>query len=362
MQGQLVHAAGLHGVDTPILPDIGPVAPVLAQLETVHMRGGAVLEGEDQLMTRAVERAHATIILGPDDQVLQRVVNGFACVQHFAHMTPVHADKMDRAIETVIGMVLQGPGQEGGELGSRHLARGHGEFAVPGLAGSADMTVDGDVIGRVGEHHPGQIALHQACHHIRIETVATDQPVPAKLPDIAGPDPCGSWFRNHIIGRIAILFGDKPVDQRIDLGHLEADDADVEVEIARHQGLQFFGQNGVIPAGIQGQLVVSKHIGALLLRAHMFEPNTRHGCHFQQLCGGHPAMAGKNGAIPVDQHRIGEAERKDTVGDLAQLLLRMGAGIARPGGQCRGGDLLDLWAICRQMRVSFNSPSANLLS
>jgi hypothetical protein len=37
-----------------VLPDIGPVAAMLAKLEAVYVGGGADLVGEDQFMARAV--------------------------------------------------------------------------------------------------------------------------------------------------------------------------------------------------------------------------------------------------------------------------------------------------------------------
>ena len=70
MNGEFFHAAGLEGVDPTILPDIGAVAPMLAELETVDVRLGAVLEGENQFMTGAIKGAHAAIVFDPHNQVL----------------------------------------------------------------------------------------------------------------------------------------------------------------------------------------------------------------------------------------------------------------------------------------------------
>ena len=55
MQTELVEAAGFQRIDATIFPDIGPVEAVLAELETVEVRGGSVLEGEDQLMAGPIE-------------------------------------------------------------------------------------------------------------------------------------------------------------------------------------------------------------------------------------------------------------------------------------------------------------------
>lgn len=67
MQSKLRLPARFQGVRAAILPDIRAIAAVLAQLETVEVRRAAILEGEDQLMPRAIEGAHAAIVLDPND-------------------------------------------------------------------------------------------------------------------------------------------------------------------------------------------------------------------------------------------------------------------------------------------------------
>jgi hypothetical protein len=51
----------------------------------------------------------------------------------------------------------------------------------------------------------------------------------------------------------------------------------------------------------------------------------------------HPAMSGQDHVLLVDQHRVGESESADAVGDLAHLLLRVGPGVSRPGLEGVGG-------------------------
>src|SRR5205823_3464728 len=98
------------------------IAPMLTKLEAVHVGRRSLLECEDQLMARAVEAAHPAIVLGPDDQVLQRAVNGLPGCKDLDDVAPIHADEVDRTIDTVISEVLEGRFQERGELTARHLA------------------------------------------------------------------------------------------------------------------------------------------------------------------------------------------------------------------------------------------------
>lgn len=149
MQGKLFHPPGVPRVDASILTDIGAVAPVLTQLESVDMGRAALLEDEDQLVARAVETAHPAIVLGPDDQVLHLVIDRTAGGEDLGQVAPVHADEVDRPVHAVIGQKLECGGQETCELLGRHLGRGHRELAVLHLARIADMAVDRHVVGRV---------------------------------------------------------------------------------------------------------------------------------------------------------------------------------------------------------------------
>ena len=50
MQSKLVESACFEGVDASIFPNVGAIAPMLAELETVDVRGVAVLESKDELV------------------------------------------------------------------------------------------------------------------------------------------------------------------------------------------------------------------------------------------------------------------------------------------------------------------------
>ena len=157
------------------------------------------------------------------------------------------------------------------------------------------MAVDRHVVGRVGEDHLGLLAVHQGCHDMAVERVAADQPVRPKLPDIARP--AARWAvadGKQVVRGIAGLFRSQPFDQAVDLGDREAGHADVEVEIDRQQSLQLLGQDLLVPAGIERQLVVGKHIGPLLLRRHVLEPDAGHLGHAEELRRLDPAVAGED--------------------------------------------------------------------
>ena len=48
------------------------------------------------------------------------------------------------------------------------------------LASAADMAVDLHVVGRVGQDHGGDVALHEARHVVRAASVPVEQPVLAE--------------------------------------------------------------------------------------------------------------------------------------------------------------------------------------
>ena len=57
----------------------------------------------------------------------------------------------------------------------------------------------------------------------------------------------------------------------------------------------------------------------------------KHREEIEMLRRQHPAMAGDDLTVITDQHWVGEAEAGDAVGNLTDLLLSVGAGIARVG-------------------------------
>src|SRR3984893_14761182 len=128
-------------VDAGVAPHIAAVATIAAELDMVLVRVPAMLEQEYELVLAAVERAHAGIVLGPHAQVLQLGIGAHAGGEQLAHVAPIHADEVERPVETEPGEEPESAGQELGELGLVHLARGHREFAVADRAEPSNMAI-----------------------------------------------------------------------------------------------------------------------------------------------------------------------------------------------------------------------------
>ena len=71
-----------------------------------------VLEDEDELVARAIEGAHATVVLDPDDEVLEFREDGLARREDLGQVAPVHADVVDRPLDTVRDQRREGLLQE----------------------------------------------------------------------------------------------------------------------------------------------------------------------------------------------------------------------------------------------------------
>ena len=124
-------------------------------------------------------------------------------------------------------------------------------------------------------------------------------------------------------------------DPQIDLVQVEAGRGEREIEIEGFERLQFEREPLLVPAGAVGKPVVRDHEGASLGRIQVVERNRRRLLEAEALCGEQAAVAGENHALAVDQDRRVEAERRNALGDAGDLRGRMGAGVARVGGQRR---------------------------
>jgi hypothetical protein len=136
--------------------------------------------------------------------------------------------------------------------------------------------------------------------------------------------PCGV---DAVLGVRGVLF--KIGHKLIDLDRLEAEDRDVKT-LRFQQGGQFrdFDRKALtIPARVLRDLVVSNRKGALSRRRKSGQHDDRHCRQAEELCRLVAALAGDECPVFSDQQGVGEAERHDAVGDLADLLAGMGPGI-----------------------------------
>ena len=108
----------------------------------------------------------------------------------------------------------------------------------------------------------------------------------------------------QVFSRIGISHS---LEQQVDLRDLEAGERQVEVDVQFGDVAELQRQKLLIPAGVQGTLVVGDDVSALLRLAEMVESHRGHLFQPQQAGGGDPAMTGDDAAVAVDQHRGGDA-------------------------------------------------------
>src|SRR5690606_16563048 len=107
-------------------------------------------------------------------------------------MTPVHADEGNGAGSTHFGNSDAGLLEKPSELGVRHLARRHGELAVPLLAEPGHIAFYGHVIGWIRKADSCFLALHQQGVVVRRQSVAADEAMIAEAINVTQPRHGGS--------------------------------------------------------------------------------------------------------------------------------------------------------------------------
>ena len=80
------------------------------------MRAGTALKHEDELVLATIQTTHTGVVFDPNANILELAVGlGTRCVQ-LTDVPPVHANEMNRTIDTVVGQKSAGPGKKGGEF------------------------------------------------------------------------------------------------------------------------------------------------------------------------------------------------------------------------------------------------------
>ncbi len=200
-----------------VVPDVAAVAAILAELDIVSMPLPAIFKNKDQLVLAAIKGAHAGAVLGPYADVFQFPISLAASRQHLAHVPPIHAYEMERAIDAVAGEERAGAAEECRKLLLAHLARGHYELTMLNRAQAAQVAVDRDVIGRIAKRRRRLLAVHQC--HVRgfIESAAAIDAVVAEQPEIAAA--AYGWPQrgdgNYIGVIVGFRRGRQPLDSQI---------------------------------------------------------------------------------------------------------------------------------------------------
>src|SRR5205085_1973716 len=80
--------------DRRVLPDICTISAELAQLDVIAVLRFSIPKHEHQFMAGSVERALPAVVLGPDTEIQERVVNFLARGKQLAHVPPILADEV----------------------------------------------------------------------------------------------------------------------------------------------------------------------------------------------------------------------------------------------------------------------------
>jgi hypothetical protein len=254
-------------------------------------------------------------------------------------VAPIHAHERNGAVARKRCGMPERQLQEAGERFDRHFADPHGEFAVADATEPSHMSVDRDVVRRVGEQKVRPFVSHQAAEDGLVSSIPANQTMPTKTPHVACPRDSGCLISDREgdlilgLGRTVRRALARFIEHQVDLGRREAGEFDVEIDV--DEALQLDRQQLPVPACTGSKLIVSQQVSAPLSRVQMSQAHRRDVLQAEQLCGLDPAVAGNDPAVLTDQNRIGEAEMSDTVGDLTDLLLGMDSGVAGMGTKAR---------------------------
>src|ERR1700676_1105903 len=136
-------------IDSGIMPNVRSRTAEAPQLNIVSVRPGTAFENKDEFMLTAVERSHPGVVFYPHAYILELGISNIASREKFAHVPPIHADKMQTWLHAVAGNESEHIGQKVCELFLGHFSRPHEEVLLLNLAFSADVSGNCNVIGRI---------------------------------------------------------------------------------------------------------------------------------------------------------------------------------------------------------------------
>src|SRR5262245_45401142 len=91
---------------------------------------------------------------------------------------------MNRALDAVLGEQGKDRFEEGCEFRLAHLAAAHSEVTMTNAAETADMTIDGDVVRRIGEHEFRLGAVEQPIVCSLVTRICAQQAMAPEQPQI----------------------------------------------------------------------------------------------------------------------------------------------------------------------------------
>jgi hypothetical protein len=129
------------------------------------------------------------------------------------------------------------------------------------------------------------------------------------------------------------------LEQGVELVLAEAQQ--VQVEAIGIEAGELAGEHLLVPAGVEGQLVVRDDQGAALGVGEVVEHDDGHRVHIQLPSRHEPPVAGDDRPLAVDEDGVCPAELANAGGDLRHLLLAVGARVCGVGNEVIQLALLD---------------------
>jgi hypothetical protein len=162
--------------------------------------------------------------------------------------------------------------------------------------------------------------------------IAADQAVIAEHPGVAGASNrrASRNFNDGVRGIIIVRRKRQLAYQQIDFRQIKARYGNIKIDVELGKVLQFNSEQSAIPAGVFSKPVISDHVSANLGLAHAGQLYCRDLIETDDFGALNATVAGNHEVCVIDQDRVDKAEPPDGVGDLGNLLFRMGAGIAPP--------------------------------
>src|SRR5262249_44079496 len=144
------------------------------------------------------------------------------------------------------------------KFGVGHLARRHGELAMPA---ASHMSCDRDVIGLVGQDLPcRRVAFHQPPQSLRFGGAAADDPVWPQIENVAkaGDSDCASlWRERSFFESVANLVEDNVVDL------VECESGDLDWRVGHNQFLKLDLEFVKVPLALLPEAIDGKSQNAL---------------------------------------------------------------------------------------------------
>jgi hypothetical protein len=193
---------------------------------------------------------------------------------------------------------------------------------MPNPAAAPDRA-DRNIVGRIAKDSRRRHPLHESIEIVGLSGITTQQPVLSKRPQVSRLSRRLLRQGRHGVLRIGTR---RPIgEKQIDFGGLKPRQRDIHALSWQelNQLAEFNRKEFKVPSSPLGDLVVGDHIGALLRRGEVIEPDDWHMGKTKEPRSLETPVASQNAIVGVRYYRVEKTERSYARGDLLELLLRM---------------------------------------